>query len=131
MVVAKDLDFAGPVKRITEGEGVDVALEIVASACFAQTMESVVPGGHVVVVGNLDTRTFGLNPGLVIVKQLEILGAFATTREEAATAFALTAKGHVMSCVSDVLPLHEASRVHVRLENRQVAGRAVLVPPTS
>ena len=32
------------------------------------------PGGRVVVVGNLETGTVDLNPGLVIVKELEILG---------------------------------------------------------
>ena len=98
------------------------------SAAFAQTLKCVAPGGRVVVVGNLDTGTFDLNPGLVIVKELEIIGAYATTREELALAFDLAAKGHVKSCVSDELPLQEASRVHSRLENREIAGRVVLVP---
>lgn len=128
VVVAKDLDFAADVKRITKGEGVDVALEIVGSATFAHTFKSVAPGGRVVVVGNLDTGTFGLNPGLVIVKELEIIGAYATTHDELALAFDLTAKGKVRSCVSEVVPLHEAARVHTRLENREISGRAVLVP---
>ena len=128
VVVAKDLDFASEVKRLTKGEGVDVALEIVGSAAFGQTLKCMAPGGRVVVVGNLDTGTFDLNPGLVIVKELEIIGAYATTRDEMAQAFDLTAKGQVKSCVSEVLPLHEARRAHERLENREIAGRAVLVP---
>jgi D-arabinose 1-dehydrogenase-like Zn-dependent alcohol dehydrogenase len=131
VVVAKDLDFTSEVKRITKGEGVDVALEIVGSATFTRTMKSVAPGGRVVVVGNLDTGTFDLNPGLVIVKELEIIGAYATTHDELALAFELTAKGQIKSCVSEVVDLHEASRVHTRLENREISGRAVLVPPSA
>ena len=73
--------------------------------------------------------TFELNPGLVIVKELEILGAYATTREELDVALELTAAGKVRSCVSEVLPLSEAERVHARLEDRKIAGRVVLVPP--
>ncbi|AKU96346.1 Alcohol dehydrogenase [Labilithrix luteola] len=128
VVVAPDLDFAPEVKRITSGAGVDVALEIVGSAAFGQTLKCLAPGGRLVIVGNLDTASVDLNPGLVIVKELEIIGAYATTREEMALAFELTAKGHVKSCVSEVLPLQEAGSVHFRLENRQISGRAVLVP---
>jgi D-arabinose 1-dehydrogenase-like Zn-dependent alcohol dehydrogenase len=89
------------------------------------------PGGRLVVVGNLDTGTFSLNPGLVIVKELEIIGAYATTTGELETALELTAAGKVKSCVSEVLPLADAARAHFRLENREIAGRVVLVPPAA
>ena len=128
VIVARSLDFTRDVKRITKGEGVDVALEIVGSACFEHTMKCIAPGGRLVVVGNLDTATFGLNPGLVIVKELEIIGAYATTHAEAAFAFDLHVKGHIPSSVSDILPFTEAAHVHTRLENREITGRAVLVP---
>ena len=131
VIVAPELRFASDVKRITHGAGVDVALEIVGSATFSQTLKCMAPGGRVVVVGNLDTGSFDLNPGLVIVKELEIIGAYATTRAELDTALELTAAGHVKSCVSEVLPLADAASVHTRLENRQISGRVVLVPPAS
>jgi D-arabinose 1-dehydrogenase-like Zn-dependent alcohol dehydrogenase len=129
IVVAPDLRFAPAVRRITHGEGVNVALEIVGSATLEQTLKCVAPGGRVVVVGNLDTGTVALNPGLVIVKELEILGAYATTRDELDVALKLTAAGKIRSCVSEVVPLRDAARVHARLENREIAGRVVLVPP--
>jgi NADPH:quinone reductase-like Zn-dependent oxidoreductase len=128
VVVSRDLRFAEDVKRITRGEGVNVALEIVGSATFPQTLRCMAPGGRLVVVGNLDTGTFQLNPGLVIVKELEILGAYATTRDELEVALALTAAKKVRSCVSEVVPLADAARAHFRLENREIAGRVVLVP---
>ena len=71
-----------------------------------------------------------LNPGLVIVKELEILGAYATTREELDEALRLTARGHDAPLRRrKSVPLAEAGRAHFRLENREVAGRLVLVPP--
>lgn len=129
VIVAPELRFANDVKRITKGAGVDIALEIVGSQTFSQTLKCMAPGGRVVVVGNLDTGSFELNPGLVIVKELEIIGAYATTRAELDIALQLTAVGHVKSCVSEVVPLSEAASVHSRLEKRQIAGRVVLVPP--
>jgi acryloyl-coenzyme A reductase len=131
VVVARDLDFSNQVKRVTNGAGVDLAIEIVGSTTFKQTLRCMAPGGRVVVVGNLDTGTFDLNPGLVIVKELEILGSYATTREELSIALDLMARGHVKSCVTEVVPLADAARVHSRLENREITGRVVLVPPAA
>jgi D-arabinose 1-dehydrogenase-like Zn-dependent alcohol dehydrogenase len=128
VIVSKGLDYAREVKALTHGEGVDVALEIVGSATFAQTLRCMAPGGRLVIVGNLDTGNVELNPGLVIVKELEIIGAYATTRGELEVALELTAAGHVKSCVSEVMPLAEVARAHSRLENREVAGRVVVVP---
>lgn len=129
VVESRDLDFARAVRDITHGEGVDVALEIVGSATIPQTLRCMAPGGRLVIVGNLDTGMISLNPGLVIVKELEIIGAYATTRAELEMALAMTASGTVRSCVSEVLPLAEAAKAHFQLENREIAGRAVLVPP--
>lgn len=128
VVVARDLDFAAEVKKRTLGEGVNVALEIVGSLTFAETLKALAPGGRLVVVGNLKTASVDLNPGLVIVKELEILGAFATTQAELDEALRLVASGAIRPWVSEVLPLADAARAHEKLERRAVAGRLVLNP---
>ena len=128
VVVSPKLDFAADVRRATGGFGVPVAIEIVGSATFAQTLKAMAPGGRVVVVGNLESGTIDLNPGLVIVKELEILGAYATTQAELETALRLTHEGQLSSFVTEVLPLRDAAAAHHRLENREVAGRLVLSP---
>ena len=85
--------------------------------------------GRLVVVGNLETGQVQLNPGLIIVKELEILGAYATTRDELDEALRLTASGKIRPFVQEEVPLADAGRAHFRLEHREVAGRLVLVPP--
>jgi D-arabinose 1-dehydrogenase-like Zn-dependent alcohol dehydrogenase len=128
VVVSPSLDFSRDVRKLTGGDGVQVAIEIVGSATFAQTLKAMAPGGRVVVVGNLESGTVELNPGLVIVKELEIIGAYATTQAELEAALQLTHQGLLTPFVTEVLPLREAASAHVRLENRKVAGRLVLSP---
>ena len=98
------------------------------SLTFAETLRALAPGGRLVVVGNLKTASVELNPGLVIVKELEILGAYATTFSELEEAFRLVASNTIRPWVSEVLPLSDAARAHDRLEKRRVAGRLVLAP---
>jgi NADPH:quinone reductase-like Zn-dependent oxidoreductase len=128
VIVSPDLDFSKQVRKVTGGQGVDLALEIVGSLTFAQTLKTLAPGGRLVTVGNLETGIVDLNPGLVIVKELEILGAYATTQPELNESLRLIETGALRSWVSDVLPLTDAARAHDRLEKREVAGRLVLEP---
>ena len=126
VVVSPELDFARQVRHVTGGAGADVAIEIVGSVTFEQSLRSLAPGGRLVVVGNLETRSVALNPGLVIVKELEILGAYATTRSELQEAFELIGGGVLKPWISEILPLRDAWRAHQLLEQRAVAGRLVL-----
>jgi acryloyl-coenzyme A reductase len=128
VIVSPTLDFAAEIRRRTGGEGVNVVLEIVGSATFAQSLRAIAPGGRLVVVGNLVTQDVALNPGLVIVKELEIIGAFATDQKELEEALQLTATRAILPFISEALPLAEAAVAHSRLEQRGVAGRIVLVP---
>jgi len=128
VIVSPNLDFAAEVRRRSGGDGVNVVLEIVGSATFAQSLRCIAPGGRLVVVGNLVTRDVTLNPGLVIVKELEIIGAFATDQAELEQALTLTANRSIQPFISEALPLADAAIAHSRLEQRGVAGRIVLVP---
>jgi len=128
VIVSPNLEFSAEVRRRSGGDGVNVVLEIVGSATFSQSLRCVAPGGRVVVVGNLVTREVTLNPGLVIVKELEIIGAFATDQAELEEALKLTATRAIQPFISEALPLADAAVAHSRLERRGVAGRIVLVP---
>lgn len=131
VVISPDLQFAAEVRKLTDGEGVQVALEIVGSRTFSQTLRALAAGGRMVVAGNLETCAVELNPGLMIVKELTILGAYATTQAELEQAFQLIESGAVRPRIGDVLPLGQASDAHRRLENRDVVGRLVLAPDWS
>ncbi len=127
VIVAPDLKFARQVRDLT-GEGADAVIEIVGSATMGQSLKALAPGGRLVMVGNLESGTCPVNPGLVIVKELEIIGAYATTQAELQTALHLIEDGILDPGISGVLPLADAWRAHAQLEERAVTGRLVLTP---
>jgi acryloyl-coenzyme A reductase len=126
VIVSPDLRFAPQVRRATAGRGVDVVLEITGSLTFDQAMRSLAPAGRLIVVGNLEARPVSFMPGLVILKELEIRGSFATTTSELAESFRLVMERKVRPIVSRVMPLAEAAKAHQILYDRGVTGRIVL-----
>jgi acryloyl-coenzyme A reductase len=126
VIIAPDLKFAREVRRRTGGRGADVVLEITGALTFDQSLRSLTAGGRLVVVGNLETRTVDLNPGLVILKELEIIGSFATSTSELREVFDLVKAGKLKPVVSQVMPLQEAAAAHRLLQDRGALGRVVL-----
>ncbi len=126
VIVSPDLKFAPQVRRMTGGRGVDVALEITGALTFDQAIRSLAPAGRLIVVGNLETRPVSFMPGLVILKELEIRGSFATTTAELSETFRLVAEKKIRPVVSRVMPLAEVAKAHQILYDRGVTGRIVL-----
>jgi D-arabinose 1-dehydrogenase-like Zn-dependent alcohol dehydrogenase len=126
VIAAPDLKFAGDARMITAGHGVDVVFEITGSLTFAESVRSMAVGGRLVMVGNLETHTVDFMPGLMILKELEFIGSFATTTAELAEAFRLVESGAVRPVLAGTLPLEQASFAHEMLYDRQVVGRLAL-----
>jgi NADPH:quinone reductase-like Zn-dependent oxidoreductase len=126
VIVAPDLQFAREARRRTGGRGADVVLEITGALTFDQSLRSLAPAGRLVVVGNLETRTVEINPGLIILKELEIIGSFATSTSELREVFDLVQAGTLKPVVSQVSPLSEAVATHRLLQDKGVLGRVVL-----
>jgi len=126
VIVSPGLKFAEAARRLTSGRGVDVVLEITGASTFDQAMRSLAPAGRLILVGNLETLPAGFNPGLVILKELEIRGSFATTTPELSESFRLVAEKKVRPVVSRLMPLADAAKAHQMLYDRGVVGRIVL-----
>jgi D-arabinose 1-dehydrogenase-like Zn-dependent alcohol dehydrogenase len=126
VIVAPDLEFAREARRRTGGRGADVALEITGALTFDQALRSLAPAGRLIMVGNLETRPVSVMPGLLILKELEIRGAFGTSVPELQEAFHLVLEKKITPVVSEVMPLARAADAHRMLFERAVVGRIVL-----
>lgn len=126
ILVASDLQFAQSVKSLTKGHGVDVVLEIIGSLTFKESVRSLAVGGRLVMVGNLETRPVDFMPGLMILKELEFIGSYATTPDELTQAFHLVEVGSIKPMLAATLPLAQAAKAHEMLFEREVTGRLAL-----
>lgn len=126
VIHAPKLEFAKAVKKAAGGA--DIALEVVGSATLDESLHALRSGGRLVVLGNVVGGRASFNPGLVILKELEVVGSFAASLKELEHSFELVAAGKIKVAVSDSLPLQEAAQAHKMLESRAVTGRLVLHP---
>jgi NADPH2:quinone reductase len=127
-------DFEPEVKRLTNGVGVQLALEAVGGEVAEKSMRCLAPFGYLVNYGNASNTPASLP-----------LASFRENR--AAMGFSLTANvpgrdnqaamGELLGLIMDkkvrlivdrVLPLSEAAKAHAHLSNRGAMGKVLLVP---
>jgi NADPH2:quinone reductase len=130
-------DFVERVDDLTDGEGVDLALEMVGGETASRTLEILPQFGRMVTYGvasgepgMLDTKTLFFNNVEVYGYHLgEAMAAGPERVYEAVDHLTgLLADGTVEVQVGHRFPLAEAAEAHEFLESRQSSGKVVLEP---
>ena len=124
------------VRDWSNGQGADVALDLVGGGYFAPTIEAMAPRGRIVLIGLMAGRSATVNLGTLLSRRIEVHGTVMRTRparEKADTtaAFArdvlpLLESGAVRPVVHAVLPLDRIAEAHALLEGNQTFGKVVL-----
>ena len=127
VVVAPDGQFHKAVRDITAGVGADAVIEIAGTPTFISSTRSLTAGGRLVVVGNVNPGTVQLNPGLVILKEIEVIGSAHALVSDLRRVVDLVARGLLKPRIAAKLPLAEAAQAHAQLAAGASGGRHVLV----
>lgn len=114
------------VRTITGGSLADVVLEVAGTPTFRQSVAALASQGRLALIGNVDPSDVALTPGLLILKELSVLGCAHGTRKDLADVVAMVAAGQVRPLVAEELPLSEVSRAHSPPGPRP--GRRLVVP---
>lgn len=114
-------------RELTDGKGIDVAIDFVSSA---QTLQAALgalgKGGRLVTLGG-HGESFKADPGAMLRNELEILGSRYATRQEVLESLELVARGELWPLVTEKVPLEQAESIHQRLDRGLITGRAALV----
>jgi len=129
-------DFAAEVKRLTEGRGADVVLDMVAGDYVAREISCLADDGRLVIIAVQGGVRAEFNAGEVLRRRLTISGSTLRPRSvefKAAIAKALVqrvwpliASGQIKPVIERVFDAPDAAAAHALMESSQHVGKIVL-----
>lgn len=134
VIISKQSDIAKEARRITGGQGVNVVYDGVGKDTFEASLDSLVPGGYLVVYG----QSSGYVPPFDLMT-LQEKGSLFLTRTNGRPYFkeyprylelfvTWLKQGNLSIRIDRTYPLADATRAHTAFEQRQVSGRVLLLP---
>ena len=129
-------DFVEQAKKLTDGRGVDVILDMVAGSYVAREIECLAEDGRLVIIAVQGGVKAEINAGLVLRKRLTVTGSTLRPRSLAfksaiatalkAQVWPLIAQGAIKPVVHSTFAAADAASAHVLMESNQHVGKIVL-----
>jgi NADPH2:quinone reductase len=130
-------DFEAEVKRLTDGQGVEVVYDSVGQTTFDQSLNCLKRRGSMVLFGQSSGPVPPFNIGMLAARgslflTRPSLGDYIAERSEllqrAGKLFAWMAAGQLKVRIDRVFSLRDAAKAHRYLEGRKTKGKVLLVP---
>ena len=132
----KTQDFAEEAKKLTDGKGVDVILDMVAGSYVDREVKCVNEDGRIVIIAVQGGTKSEFNAGLVLRRRITVTGSTLRPRPvafKAAIAQALAKNvwplveaGRIKPVIHSTFPAAEAAKAHALMESNQHVGKIVL-----
>ncbi|MGA9510884.1 MAG: quinone oxidoreductase [Candidatus Sulfotelmatobacter sp.] len=134
VIISKQTDIAKEARRITGGRGVSVVYDGVGKDTFEASLDSLAPGGYLVIYG----QSSGYVPPFDLMK-LQEKGSLFLTRTNGSPYFKeyprylehfvdWVRQGKLSIRIDRTYPLAEAAQAHAAFEQRKISGRVLLHP---
>ncbi len=132
----KTNDFQAEVKRLTNGQGVNVILDMVAGSYVSKEIECLSEDGRLVIIAVQGGVKSEINAGLVLRRRLTVTGSTLRPRSiayKAAIAQAchqsvwpLLESAHIKPVIHSTFEACDASKAHALMESNMHVGKIVL-----
>ncbi len=129
-------DFAERVQSFTQGQGVDVILDMVGKDYFARNLEVLKTRGRLVFIATLSGAQVEVDISRVMRKRLRLIGSVLRARsidekQAIRDAFVnrcwrLMQQGRIKPVIDRILPIAEANAAHAIMAANQNIGKIVL-----
>jgi propanol-preferring alcohol dehydrogenase len=134
VIDARRDDLARQVLALTEGRGVDAAIDTVAAReTLEGCLRALARAGRLVIIGSRPREVFGVeatfsvDPQLVLYRMLEIHGSRYVSLAEIAQTLELLRQRRLRAVVTRTFPLEGAEEAHELLRQNALVGRAALL----
>jgi len=125
-----EVDWGREMYRLTARQGVDVVVDNVGAATFAQSLRALRRGGRLLTVGNSSGPRFELDNRYLFAKHLTIIGSTMGTSADYEKVMGLIFAGRLRPVIDTVYQLRDATTALTRLRDGDVMGKLVLrIPP--
>jgi NADPH:quinone reductase-like Zn-dependent oxidoreductase len=119
-------DYVKAVKTLTDGEGVDVAIDHTGADHWERTIRATAWGGRIVTCGATSGNQATTPLAHVFYRQLQILGSTMGSKADLFSIVDHVRRGSLRPVVSQVMPLADARTAHELMESRAFFGKIVL-----
>jgi NADPH:quinone reductase-like Zn-dependent oxidoreductase len=126
IILYRDVDFAGEVRRLTGKRGVDIVVEHIGGETFEKSLKALARGGRLVTCGATASGDATINIRLVFFKLLSILGSTMGSLAELHEILRHVEAGRLRPVVDRVLPVDRIGEAHTVIEERKAFGKVVL-----
>ena len=134
----RETDFAEEIKRLTDGKGVDVILDMVGAGYLSRNIASLAVEGRLVIIAfmkGFKAENLTLTP--IMLKRLTVTGATLRAQSDEAKAaiagklredvWPLIDAGTIKPVIHETFPLAEAAKAHALMESSRHLGKIMLV----
>jgi NADPH:quinone reductase-like Zn-dependent oxidoreductase len=122
----RETDYVKAVKAITNGQGVEVALDHTGADNWGSTIHALAWGGRLVTCGATSGNEAVTPLAHVFYRQLEILGSTMASKSALPAILDHVRAGRLKPAVATAMPLDAASEAHRLMESRDFFGKIVL-----
>jgi putative PIG3 family NAD(P)H quinone oxidoreductase len=133
----REQDFVEEVRRVTDGRGADVILDIMGAAYLGRNVAALATGGRLVVIGMQGGRKAELDLGTLLTKRASVTATALRSRplaEKAAIVrgvreqvWPLVESGRIRPVVDRRMPMSDAAEAHRLVESSDHLGKVLLV----
>jgi len=128
--------WAGRVRELTDGRGVDVVLETAGGETVGQALDAMAPFGRMIFLGQSSGKSARVDPWQLTVPNRTVtgfyIGAYLAFPELMQSTLGeiigFIMNGKLSLQVRTVLPLARAAEAHRLLEGRRTTGKVILQP---
>ena len=135
-VALSDQNFAAEVRRLTDGNGVQVVLDFVGATYMEQNLEALGMWGRMVFLATMGGAQANVNLGMLMGKRISIRGVtlrtrtleekLAVTRRFATHVLPLLASGKVRPIIEQVYAMEEVGEAHRAMGANRNFGRLII-----